>query len=379
VVGTGLLQGGRALARSSFDARGTAPVQTGLGQGAGQARGAGGYLESYKNRVQNKVNYAQNLKPTPLQLENAENKAMEMVVKGMNKEEYEDFKAKANKYADTRDMAERGEASKEELKKAQSEYSDVVKKFKMSEKLADARKKVGSENPEKYADTITSLNLRNVAGVLSGVIGIGKADKEAASRIRGRKGDVDKLKDILAKTLPLGESDGPAGAKVHEGDILGPSTLPPERGIPPGAGGSGAARTWKDLDDVSYSRVMPADRGLGHDAGGSSKETEEFRKAMREMAKELGAVVEKTSKESIKAAQEIGKKTEKSARDSTKDTIHNFEAGLGNVERKVEEVGNTSAEIKNENEVHRYTEEQKEQDKNMNTIDVHANPPDEKK
>ena len=205
ILGRTLWRGTGALGRSSFDTRGIPGARTALGVLGGDVITSGrvdvgeaskkNYKESYDARIERRDKESALLKPSEGQLY----KAVGGVVKGLSKEQKQDLMNAAGTYAQAKEDRTNGDATSADVKRALDAYKAVLKELNIKDKIKKAKEDAGSKNAKIYAGAITTKDWRNAWGATSGVpFWIGKADKEAAAKIRGSKTDADQIKNVLS-------------------------------------------------------------------------------------------------------------------------------------------------------------------------------------
>ena len=186
----------------------------------------------------------------------SERSAISGEVKKLSPEDKQKLMNAAGTLAQVKEDRANNDATNEDVKKATAAYKAVLKDLDIKDKIKEAKEKIGSQNAKTYADAITTKDWRNVWGAASGIpLWIGKADKEAAAKIRGSKADADQMKNILSAldykveegyetpepprtpgggggggTPGGGGGGGPAGAGGGRGPGTGPQPAPPAGG-----------------------------------------------------------------------------------------------------------------------------------------------------
>src|SRR3989344_5676341 len=257
ILGRTLWRGTGALGRSSFDTRGIPGARTALGVLGGDVITGGrvdvgeaskkDYKESYDARIERRDKESALLKPSEGQLY----KAVGGVVKGLSKEQKQDLMNAAGTYAQAKEDRTNGDATSADVKRALDAYKAVLKELNIKDKIKKAKEDAGSKNAKIYAGAITTKDWRNVWGATSGIpFWIGKADKEAAAKIRGSKTDADQIKNVLSTLKftvdenyetpePPPKTPGGGGRGGGGGGGGGGAAIPPPPPVPARAPGAG--------------------------------------------------------------------------------------------------------------------------------------------
>jgi len=209
-LGRTLWRGAGALGRGSFDARGLPGARTALGVLGGDVitgsrvdigeASKKNFKESSDARIAWREKEAAALKPSDNQLSTS----LKGVLKKLTTGDRQRLLDAANHHAEMKEKQKNGEVAAGDVKAAKRLYDDTVKDLKttdgvkLKEAIKAARIKVGSENAKIYATSITTLGLHNAFGATSGVpFWIGKADKEAAAKIRESSVESQRVKNVL--------------------------------------------------------------------------------------------------------------------------------------------------------------------------------------
>jgi len=244
VFGRTLWRGAAAAGRQSYDIRGGLQA-AGLNKDiVGAPGGQGGYTARFERGVKRREDEASKLKPSDTQLADATQEGIKAAIekakndKKLDDEELKTLATLANEYVDVKKAAADGDASANDVKKAKKNYTELVKRYKREGKLdlsggiKQAVEAAGKKNHEIYAGAIEQRSWRNVGGLLSPGVPffIGKYDKEAAKKIRGKKTDQEHVKNVLeAMNIKPDDDDTP------------PPTTPSGGGGAPAPAAPGAA------------------------------------------------------------------------------------------------------------------------------------------
>jgi len=213
-LGRTLWRGAGALGKGSFDARGLPGARTALGVLGGDVvtgsrvdvgeASKKNFKESSDARTAWREKEAAALKPSEGQIY----KAIGGVVKGLSPTDKQRLMNAAGTLAQVKEDRTNGDATSADVKAANTEYKRILTELNIKDKIKEAKAGIGSKNDKKYADSITTLGLHNLFGATSGVpFWIGKADKEAAAKIRGSKNDADQIRNVL-KSLKMDVEEG---------------------------------------------------------------------------------------------------------------------------------------------------------------------------
>ena len=214
VLGRTLWRGAGALGKGSFDARGLPGARTALGVLGGDVitgsrvdvgeASKKNFKDSSDARIAWREKEAAALKPSEGQVY----KAIGGVVKGLSPTDKQRLMNAAGTLAQVKEDRTNGDAKSADVKAANEEYKRILTELNIKDKIKEAKVGIGSKNDKTYADSITTLGLHNLFGATSGIpFWIGKADKEAAAKIRGSKNDADQIRNVL-KSLKMDVEEG---------------------------------------------------------------------------------------------------------------------------------------------------------------------------
>ena len=332
ILGRTLWRGTGALGRGSFDARGLPGARTALGVLGGDViKGSRvdvgeaskkSFKESSDARTAWREKEAAALKPGEGQIY----KAIGGVVKGLSPENKQRLMNAAGTLAQVKEDRVSGDATSADVKAANAEYKRILTELNIKDKIKEAKAGIGSKNDKKYADSITTLGLHNLFGATSGVpFWIGKADKEAAAKIRGSKNDADQIRNVL-KSLKM---DVEEGYETPTGPTRAPLTRQAMEKAATKSGGLDA-QTIGILKAIEKNTA----RGPSATSGMSNEQTNLLRRAVKEMRR--------TGENMSQGFSKLNRTVESSAKETERKIEKHVEKEVEGVKNEILEEGGSN-------------------------------------
>ncbi len=229
MVGRTLYRGADKLGRSTYDVRGVTAFSKAAD--AAGARVGGPDKKNFgsvvKEKVDQKVAYANSLKPNEAQMERLYTQELEKADKKDAIAAYKKWQEEEEKYKN------KPGSDDKEVKRAKSKYDAEIKKLESGVKK-EVKASV-QDRLDRYADTIETRRIGNIGGILSsGLPGfIGAEDRVAAAKIRGRSTDA---KSRLEDAVETAAKDATVTGSTSTGEGTGgttPPATPPTTARPP--------------------------------------------------------------------------------------------------------------------------------------------------